>query len=147
MSEFDWRTTLNKGRASATSAIDTASGAARGVAAETRQRITATYDDARDRAGTIADAGQALSSKGRELGTRAAKHGKRAVDTVLVESRGLIGERPLTAVVAGIAAGAIIGFLANRLGKPRPGHPTGDTDISHGEPQAEASYAEEGDEY
>ncbi len=60
-----------------------------------------------------------LADSGLELSAHAFKQGRQALDRASVASRGLIAERPLTAVAIGITAGVVLGFLANRLSSLR----------------------------
>lgn len=104
-----------KGRAS----IETLSASAREAAAAARVRIGETYGQARGKVVDIADSGRAIAQSGIAAGSRAAGQSRTALDKAVFSTRDLVAERPLTAVAAGIAAGIVLGFLANQLGKAR----------------------------
>lgn len=110
---------LAHGRDVAQSTIHTLSQSARDVATSARNRIDATYDQARGRVTSIAADGRALAQDGAAMGQKAVKTGRNAVDRAMLSSRDLIAERPVTAVVAGLTAGLVLGFLANRLAQHR----------------------------
>lgn len=103
---------------------------AREAAAGASERIGTVYGTVRDRAATVAQEGRALAqsgaqlaSSGRELGEEALQRSRQAIDKAAFHSRGLIAERPLTAVLVGVAAGAVLGVLANRLARSRAAQP------------------------
>jgi ElaB/YqjD/DUF883 family membrane-anchored ribosome-binding protein len=75
-----------------------------------RSRMSSAVTPTKDRAGELFEAGAARAGK-------LAKDGRVHLDRAAIASRGLIAERPLTAVAIGIGAGLVLGFLANRLGR------------------------------
>ncbi len=88
---------------------------ARDVAEAARRRIETTYGTVRERAGEWLDQGRDAASAGMSASATMAKRGRGAVDRAAVASRELVTDRPLAAVAMGIAAGVLLGFLANRL--------------------------------
>lgn len=100
--------------------IDSLSASAREAAAAARARIGETYGQARGKVVDIAGSGRDLAQTGIAAGTRAAERSRSAIDKAVFSTRDLVAERPLTAVAAGIAAGVVLGFLANQLSKPKP---------------------------
>ena len=120
MSELDWKSRIANGRDAAQATVDSLSASAREAAAAARSRIGSTYGVARERANDLGAEGRELASSGIEMSSKAAAKGRKAMDKALFSSRDLIAERPLTAVVVGIAAGTILGFLANRLTRSAP---------------------------
>lgn len=117
MSDLNWKSRIANGRDSAQATVDALSASAREAAETARSRIGSTYGAARDKAGELSVEGRDLAATGIELGTKAAEKGRKAIDKAVFSSRDLIAERPLTAVVVGIAAGTVIGFIANRLAR------------------------------
>jgi ElaB/YqjD/DUF883 family membrane-anchored ribosome-binding protein len=99
--------------------IEALSASAREAAATARARIGETYGQARGKVVDIADSGRDLAQSGMAAGTRAAERSRSAIDKAVFSTRDLVAERPLTAIAAGIAAGVVLGFLANQLGKPK----------------------------
>jgi ElaB/YqjD/DUF883 family membrane-anchored ribosome-binding protein len=128
MADQDWKSRLGEGRDTARAAVDALSHSAREAAETARARIGATYGNARSRVDALAEDGRDIAATGLELGSRAAARGKTVVDKAIFSSRGLVAERPLTAVAIGITAGVVLGFLANRLAtsKPASGEDDGD---------------------
>lgn len=120
MSELNWKSRIADGRDAAQATVDSLSASAREAAAAARSRIGSTYGVARERANDLTAEGRELASSGIELSSKAAAKGRKAMDKALFSSRDLIAERPITAVVVGIAAGTILGFLANRLTRSAP---------------------------
>jgi ElaB/YqjD/DUF883 family membrane-anchored ribosome-binding protein len=88
-------------------------GQVRSTVGDVRHRVGDAVGPTRDRAGRIVELGTAQAGK-------LAKEGRQQLDRAAVASRGLIAERPLTAVVIGIGAGLVLGLLANRLGRTDP---------------------------
>lgn len=115
MADQDWKSRLGDGRNSARAAVDHISSSAREAAATARSRIGTTYGTARNRADALAKEGRVIAASGLELGSKAAARSKSAVDKAVFASRGLIAERPMTALAIGVSAGIILGILANRL--------------------------------
>lgn len=99
--------------------IDALSASAREAAAAARTRIGETYGQARGKVVDIAGSGRDLAQSGVAAGSRAAERSRSAIDKVVFSTRDLVAERPLTAIAAGIAAGVVLGFLANQLSKPK----------------------------
>jgi ElaB/YqjD/DUF883 family membrane-anchored ribosome-binding protein len=119
MDDQNWKSRIANGRETAQAAVDTLSTSAREAAATARARIGSTYGQARNRVNELSVDGRDLASTSLEIGSRAAKRSKSAVDKALFQSRDLIAERPLAAVAIGVTAGVVLGFLANRLAKTR----------------------------
>lgn len=119
MDDQNWKSRISNGRDTAQAAVDTLSNSAREVAATARARIGSTYGQARNRVNELSVDGRDLANTSLEIGSRAAKRSKSAVDKALFQSRDLIAERPLAAVAIGVTAGVVLGFLANRLAKTR----------------------------
>jgi ElaB/YqjD/DUF883 family membrane-anchored ribosome-binding protein len=99
--------------------MESLSASAREAAATARARIGETYGQARGKVVDIAGSGRDLAQSGVAAGTRAAERSRTAIDKAVFSTRDLVAERPLTAIAAGIAAGVVLGFLANQLGKPK----------------------------
>ena len=125
MSDLNWKSRIANGRDAAQATVEQLSASAREAAATARSRIGSTYGAARERAGDLAERAGDLTADGRELaatglerGAKVAAQGKKAVDKALFSTRDLVAERPLTSVAIGVTAGIVLGFLANRLGKP-----------------------------
>ena len=116
MTDIDWKSRIADSRDAAQAGVDSLSSSAREAVATARERIGSTYGAARQRADVLADTSRDLAKTGIETGTRLAVRGKDAAEKAAFSARGLVAERPLTAVAAGIAAGVVLGFLANRLG-------------------------------
>lgn len=111
--------------------LDRLTSGARDTAGEARQRMGQVYGQVRAKATDAAVNGRSLANDFADAGGQQAAHvvatSRKAIDRATLASRGLIAERPITAVIAGIAAGAVLGFLANRLGKAN-GRPADDVD-------------------
>ena len=107
------------GRDSAEAKVVALSQSAREAAAVARERVEHSYGNARSRVSALADDGRALVSDGAEVGSRAMASGRKVMDRALYSSRDLIAERPVTAVVVGLTAGVVLGFLANQLARQR----------------------------
>lgn len=99
--------------------MESLSASAREAAATARARIGETYGQARGKVVDIAGSGRDLAQSGVEAGTRAAERSRTAIDKAVFSTRDLVAERPLTAIAAGIAAGVVLGFLANQLAKTK----------------------------
>lgn len=130
MTDTDWKSRIADSRDAAQAGVESLSASAREAVATARDRIGSTYGAARQRGGEIADTSRDLAKTGIETGTRLAVRGKDVAEKAAFSARGLVAERPLTAVAAGIAAGVVLGFLANRLssGTSEPG-PVEDEEI------------------
>ena len=115
MADHDWKSRISDGRDAAQAGVDALSSSAREAVATARNRIGSTYGAARNRADAIAESSRDLAKTGIEAGTRVATRSKAAADKAAFSARGLVAERPITAVAAAIAAGIVLGFLANRL--------------------------------
>lgn len=115
MADHDWKSRIADTRYAAQAGVDSLSASARDAVATARDRIGSTYGAARQRADVIADTSRDLAKTGIETGTRIAVRGKDVAEKAAFSARGLVAERPLTAVAVGIAAGVLLGFLANRL--------------------------------
>ena len=115
MADIDWKSRIADSRDAAQAGVDSLSASAREAVATARDRIGSTYGAARQRADVLADSGRDLARTGIETGTRLASRGKDAAEKAAFSARGLVAERPLTAIAAGVAAGVLLGFLANRL--------------------------------
>lgn len=112
--------------------LDALSASAREAAAAARTRIGETYGQARGKVVDIAGSGREIAQSGLAAGTRAAERSRTAIDKAVFSTRDLVAERPLTAVAAGIAAGVVLGFLANQLAKSRHETDTIDESDSQG---------------
>lgn len=119
MSTNNWSKRIDDGRASAQAKITSLSSSAQEAAQAARARIGSTYGHARNRAVGFATDGRALAQDGAAIGAAVADKGRKAMDRAMLSSRGLIAERPVTAVIAGLAAGILVGFLANRAAENR----------------------------
>lgn len=128
MTEPAFKDRLTHGRDIAQATIHNLSHSARQAAATAKGRIDATYGQARGRMTSIAADGRALAEDGAAMGQRAVASGRNALDRAALSSRDLIAERPVTAVVAGLAAGVVLGFLANRLAQHRAARAQSDAD-------------------
>lgn len=117
MSEQDWKGRLDSSRQAAQARMEALAEGARDVASSARGRLEATYAQAREQV-------SGLSADGREIGSRISSRGRTIADRAIFESRGLIADRPLVAVAAGVVAGALLGFLANQLVRQRKIHET-----------------------
>jgi|CXWL01.1.fsa_nt_gi ElaB/YqjD/DUF883 family membrane-anchored ribosome-binding protein len=115
MADLNWKERI----AGAQSSVDALSASARETAAAARARVGASYGEARERMAGLAHDGRAIASSSAEISGRAVATGRKAMDKALVQSRDLIAERPITAVVIGLTAGVVLGYLANRLAKSR----------------------------
>ncbi len=115
MADQDWKSRISDGRDAAQAGVDALSSSAREAVATARDRIGSTYGAARNRADSFAQTSRDLARTGLEAGTQVARSSKAAADKAAFSARGLVAERPLTAIAAGIAAGIVLGFLANRL--------------------------------
>jgi ElaB/YqjD/DUF883 family membrane-anchored ribosome-binding protein len=115
MADIDWKSRIADRRDAAQAGIDALSDNAREAVATARNRIGSTYGAARQRADGLADSGRELARTGIATGTRLAAQGKDVAEKAAFNARGLIAERPLTAIAVGVAAGAVLGLLANRL--------------------------------
>lgn len=131
MANLDWKSRLGAGRETAQETMDTLSSNAREAAATARARIGSTYGQARERVGDLTAEGRELAQTGIAYGTKAAARTRSIAEKALVESRGLIAERPLAAIAVGLAAGAVLGFLANRLATQRRPDAEEDDDIDY----------------
>ncbi len=134
MTETSWRDRIDRGRDLLQGRTATLSANARAAAEGAGARIGDVYGHARGQVGqttaatrtratSIAAAGAAraanLGADARELGGQALRRSRDTLDKATLASRGLIAERPLTAVVLGIGAGIVLGALANRLARSR----------------------------
>lgn len=115
MADIDWKSRITDSRDAAQASVDSLSASAREAVATARDRIGSTYGAARQRGGEIADTSRELAKTGLATGTRLAAQGKDVAGKAAFSARGLVAERPLTAIAAGIAAGLVLGVLANRL--------------------------------
>ncbi len=88
-----------------------------------RRRIGSTYGVASSRAAALTGDGAELARTGIAASSRAATRGLAAIDKASFSARGLVAERPITAVVIGIGAGIVLGFLADRLARANAGAP------------------------
>lgn len=135
MSEQSWREKMASGRSAASSTAAALSSSAREAAAAARARIGDTYGTARDRAASLASDSRELAHKGSEagraIGAQAASTSRKVVDRAMVESRGLIAERPLTAIAVGVTAGIVLGLLANHLAGTRKAQADDDDEIDY----------------
>ena len=95
---------------------------ARDTADEARARIGQVYGQTRARAADVATNTRSviddLAETGGQQAAQLVATSRRAVGRATLASRGLIAERPLVAVLAGVTAGVVLGFLANRLARP-----------------------------
>lgn len=111
MGELNWKERMASGRDAARDGAAALSASMSESARETttaaRERLNAAYGSARDKFSDFAQDNRAVAT------------GRKAVDRALLSSRDLIAERPVTAVVAGLAAGVVLGFLANHLTRSR----------------------------
>lgn len=123
MADQDWKSRLTDTRNAAQAGADQLSASAREAVATARNRIGSTYGAARQHANDIADSSRDLARSGLEAGTRAAAKGKAAAEQAAFSARGLVAERPLTAIAVGVTAGIVLGFLANRLATSRTEEP------------------------
>ncbi|MEK6542166.1 MAG: hypothetical protein AABZ45_08620 [Pseudomonadota bacterium] len=128
MADLNWKERI----AGAQSNVDALSASARETAAAARARVGASYGEARERMAGLAQDGRAIASSSAEIGGRAVATGRKAMDKALLQSRDLIAERPVTAVVVGLAAGVVLGYLANRLTKTRRSEPQTDDEFIGG---------------
>ena len=110
---------ISAGRDSAGAKVVALSQSAKEVAAAARGRVEKSYGSARNRVSSLAEDSRDLVSDGADVGNRAIASGRKAVDRALFSSRDLIAERPVTAVVVGVTAGVILGFLANHISRQR----------------------------
>ncbi|MEQ1725915.1 MAG: hypothetical protein ABL882_08315 [Sphingopyxis sp.] len=115
MADLNWKERI----ADAQGGVETLSASARETAAAAGARIGASYGNARERLSDMARGGRSIAAGSAEISGRAVATGRKAMDRALVQSRDLIAERPVTAVVAGLAAGVVLGYLANRLAGAR----------------------------
>ena len=115
MADYNWKSRLHDSRDIAQASVDSLSSSAREAVATARDRIGSTYGVARQRADALAGGGRDLARTGLETGTRIATRGKDVAEKAAFSARGLVAERPLTAIAAGVVAGVVLGFLANRL--------------------------------
>lgn len=119
MTQAGWNERLAQGRAAAQTRVEALSASARDAAAVARARVGSTYSHARNRAATLASEGRALAGEGAAISSKAAKKGRTVVDRAMVHSRDLIAERPVSAVIIGLTAGVVLGFLADRIAHNR----------------------------
>lgn len=115
MADQDWKTRLSDTRNAAQAGAEHLSASAREAVATARNRIGSTYGVARQRADALADSGMDIARTGIEASSRAAAKGIAAAEKAAFSARGLVAERPLTAVAIGVTAGILLGFLANRV--------------------------------
>ncbi len=94
-------------------AVSTTRSHAADAAAIGRDRAADLAALGRDRA---ADLAASTTQQARKLGQKSRK----AADRAALASRDLVSDRPLTAVLIGIAAGAVIGAVANHLLSRQP---------------------------
>ncbi|MCC7394382.1 MAG: hypothetical protein IT553_05965 [Sphingomonadaceae bacterium] len=99
MATNNWMEKLDQRRTRASASVSALSDGARDAATAARARIASVYGEARNRADS-----SAFVAKGRG-----------AYDKALHASRGLVAERPIAAIAAGLVAGAVLGYLANNL--------------------------------
>lgn len=99
MTDINWKDRLESQRDNAAETIAS-------LAASARQKLEDINID-----------GRQIAQTGIERGAAVAKQGRKALDKAVFSSRGLIAERPLTAIAIGIVAGGILGVLANRLAR------------------------------
>ena len=118
MADHDWKSRFAEGRDAAQTSVDALSSSAREAVATARERIGSTYGVARSQADALAASGRDLAKSGIDAGSRVANRSKEVAEKAAFSARGLVAERPLTAVAVGIAAGVVLGFLANRLSQP-----------------------------
>lgn len=130
MAETSWRDRLDRGRTVLQRRSGDLSAGARAAAEGAGARIGEVYGHARSQASHTAAAARdragTLGADARELSGEALRRGRDTLDKAAVASRGLIAERPLTAVALGLGAGLILGVLANRLARSRA-EPSPDT--------------------
>ena len=107
MARNEWKDRITEGREALTAG-------AREAASQARSRIEESYGVARRRADEWSRDGRDLAGQGLDAGARAAEKGKAALDKAMFQSRGFVTERPLAAVALGVAAGVMLGFVANR---------------------------------
>ena len=112
MASDDWKDRINDGR-------EVLSATAREAASQARSRLEASYGTARRRATEWSREGRDLAGQGLEAGSKAAARSKVAVDKALFQSRDFVSDRPLAAVALGVAAGVLLGFVANRALKSK----------------------------
>jgi ElaB/YqjD/DUF883 family membrane-anchored ribosome-binding protein len=139
MTETSWRDRIDRGRDLLQGRTADLSASAQAAAEGAGVRIGKVYGQVRDqvgqstsatkaRAANLAETGAArashLGAEARELGGEALRRGRETLDRATLASRGLVAERPLTAVVLGIGAGIVLGVLANRLGRNRQAEST-----------------------
>lgn len=115
MADQDWKSRLSDTRSVAQAGAEQLSASAREAVVSARNRIGSTYGVARQRADAMADSGIEIARTGIEASSRVAAKGMAAAEKAAFSARGLVAERPLTAVAIGITAGVVLGFLANRL--------------------------------
>lgn len=115
MADLSWKDRITKAQGS----VDALSVSARETAVAARTRIGETYGSARERLNDLAKDGRSIAADSAEIGGRAVATGRKAVDRALVQSRDLIAERPVAAVVIGLTAGVVLGYFANRLTQAR----------------------------
>jgi ElaB/YqjD/DUF883 family membrane-anchored ribosome-binding protein len=123
MMKDSWSERLNKRRTAIADRAGALSAGAKEAAEGASERIGAVYGQVRGRVGDVVSPARDKAGKLLEAGTdqaeRFAKEGRTQFDRATFASRGLIAERPLTAVGLGIAAGLVLGLLTNHLGKSR----------------------------
>lgn len=125
-----WQDRIKAGGAALRTQTDQLSASAREAAEGAGARIDEVYGQVRGRVSDIAAPpreqarrlvergahhASAIAETGRELGSKALRKSRAGIGRATFASRGLVAERPLTAVVVGIGAGIILGLLANRL--------------------------------
>lgn len=135
MADTSWRDRIERGRtllqnrgsdvsANARAAAEGAGARISGVYGQARAHVGEAAAATRGRAADLAGKGAAragtLGADAREISAEALKRGRDTLGKAAIASRGLVAERPLTAVVVGIGAGILLGALANRLGRTRP---------------------------
>jgi ElaB/YqjD/DUF883 family membrane-anchored ribosome-binding protein len=119
-----WTDRLKTRRAAVADRADELSTSARQAAQGASERIGSVYGQVRSRVsdsvGPTRDRAERLIEAGTAQAGKLAKGSRDQIDRAAFASRGLIAERPLTAVAIGIGAGLVFGLLANRLGRSQP---------------------------
>ncbi|MEQ1688672.1 MAG: hypothetical protein ABL874_08870 [Sphingopyxis sp.] len=128
MADLNWKERMS----GAQNSVEALSASARETAAAAQARISATYGTARGRMSDLAKGGRSIAAGGTEISGRAVASGRKAVGRALVQSRDLIAERPVTAVIIGLSAGVVLGYLANRLAGARRARAETDDEFTGG---------------
>ena len=76
--------------------------------------------------------GRQIAQAGLERSSAVAKQSKKAIDKAVFSSRGLIAERPLTAIAVGVVSGVVLGLLANRVARKTADTTVPDEDDDYG---------------